>query len=486
MFVSKTDINGQDGLNWKSYAFSVALLTFAGLIIYSPSYFIVEKYYGDAYSYLTLAKGLRHFHYILPFERHLKFMPAYPLSILSLNLLSLGLIDYISSAKLVTMLSFMAAAVLIFDYILFQTRNYRLAILGGLVSILSPISIYCSGNIISEPLFTLFAIAAFLFNLKGRLYWAWLFASFSILTRYEGIFVALTLILMDWKKPRQLVMGLIICLVLYSPWIWHILSNFGKFFAFSYPIELINYGRRTGPVFFYDIFIYLSPLIAILGVIGISKWPGRQRLGTIAFVSGFTAIHLIWYFRSSRFVIPLVPFFAVGSAFSIKYAADKAVSFSKHGFLYAYIAVILAMIPFDIYSYSSLEKISEDPLKETVQAILKYDASAVVLANIEPTLFYWYGGNKIYSWIDLNQGKNPYSWVAEQYLNNGARYLVWSRTDDYSLLRFKELAGKDDASVEVEYLGRQYILRFSQAIILKNKDMTIYFLELKPASTQSK
>ena len=86
----------------------------------------------------------------------------------------------------------------------------------------------------------------------------------------------------------------------------------------------------------------------------------------------------------------------------------------------------------------------------------------------------------------MKEGKNPYSWVVEQYINNGARYLVWSRTDDYSLLRFKELAGKDDASIEVEYRGQPYILRFSQAIFLKNKNTIIYFLELKPATTQSK
>jgi len=343
VFGLKKGINGQDSLNWKSYAFSVVFLTFAGLIIYSPSYFIIGKFYGDAYSYLSLAKGLGHFQYFLPFERHLKFMPAYPLSILSLNLVSLGLIGYISAAKLVSMLSLIAVAVLVFDFILFQTRDYRISILGGLISILSPISIYCSGNIISEPLFTFFVIAAFLFNLRDRSYLAWIFAAFSILTRYEGMFLVLALILMDLKKPKRLAIGLIICLVIYSPWIWHILSNFGKFFAFSYPIELINYEQRTGLVFFYDIFIYLSPLIAILGAIGISQWPGRQRLGAIAFVLGFTAIHLIWYFRSSRFVIPLVPFFAIGSAFSIKYAADKIMSFYKHGFLYAYIVVILVI-----------------------------------------------------------------------------------------------------------------------------------------------
>ena len=234
---------------------------------------------------------------------------------------------------------------------------------------------------------------------RGKYYSAWIFAGLAILTRYEGIFLIPALLIIDWKRPRRWFSGLAICLAMYLPWVWHIYRHLGEFIAFSYPSEFFFQTTRSGAGFIYDLMRFLSPTIVILGILGLHKWPKLQRAGVLVFVIGFVLIHFMWYFRSSRFAIPLVPFLSIGTVLAMQNLLSLKTGRVKLAKIAAIIC-LLAIIPFDVYAYRSIAPISKCAQKEAVLKILEDDPSAVVLANIDPLLFNWYGGKKIYAWID--------------------------------------------------------------------------------------
>ena len=107
------------------------VLAIIAILVYLPALLRTDKFYGDAYSYLFLAKGLRSFQYHLIYYRHLKFLPLYPLAIFFVHSLSFGFLNYVFSAKLVTMISLIASSILVFDFVWHYTGNYAIGIMGG-------------------------------------------------------------------------------------------------------------------------------------------------------------------------------------------------------------------------------------------------------------------------------------------------------------------------------------------------------------------
>lgn len=127
----QTSEASRKSLSLRSYLISAMILVFVALIAYLPIFIRTEKFFGDAYCYLSLAKGLKGLQYSLISYGHLKFLPVYPLAILLLNTVSGGLLSYVVSAKLITMISLIVTSILVFNLAFHCTRNYLLSIFGG-------------------------------------------------------------------------------------------------------------------------------------------------------------------------------------------------------------------------------------------------------------------------------------------------------------------------------------------------------------------
>jgi len=475
------------------YRYSILAIIILGVIAYLPPVLMIQHFFSDSYCYLTLAKGIRTLSYSLEFHRNLKYLPFYPITIFLVNSLSLGLFGYVSSAKLVSMCSLIACSCLVFDFCFYETRSYRLPLLAGILSVLSPIFIGMSGNPLTEPLFCFLCFATFVFLLRKKDYVAWIFAGLAIMTRYEGVFLLPALVIAQWKSPRQsvgaycirLIVGFLILLIICAPWAYFILSHLGEFFAYSY-FQDLTARNHTGLYFLSDSLLSLSPLIALLGLIGIYFYPRGLRPGVILYIIGYSLIHIYWAWRALRFTLPLAPLFTVGTISFAQFLTFKLRNLetqklrNRSLMISAIVSVlIIPVMLFDVYVYFSLGKFNKDLRIDAIKKILEYDARAVVLTNIEPRLCGWYGLLNTITWHGFGE-KEPYQYIAQKYIENQARYLIWSRTDDYPFPFFKELVQKGFVSKQVHLQEQTYTLTFYSIYFLENGNIVIFSLDLKP------
>ena len=467
----------------RNYRYSMLGIILLGIIAYLPAMVMIHKFYSDSYCYLTLAKGLRGFSYSLLAHRNLKYLPVYPISIFLVNALSLGSLGYLYSAKLVSMFSLLATACLVFDFSYDPSRSDRFPLLAGLLAVLSPVFIWMSGNILTEPLFGLLGFASYFFLFRQRNYLAWIFAGLALMTRYEGVFLIPGLALAQWKTPRQWLSGLLILAIICAPWTVFILSHLGEFFAYSYFQDMVI-RTHTGFYFLADLLYGLSPLIAVLGLIGIYFYPQRLRPGVLIFVIAFSLLHIYWAWRFVRFTLPFVPFFTIGAVFFARGLLNKLQALMPARIRLITVSglalVIIPLLAGDAYAYYSLDKFRKDFEIEAVKKVLEYDANAVVLTNIEPHLAGWSGMKHTIPWWEFGE-KDPYPYIAQKYLEDGARYLIWSRTGDYPFPFFKELVAKGYVFKPTQFQGRTYTLTFYSIYFLDNGNLIIFSLDLKPA-----
>ncbi len=466
----------------RKYIYSTVIIIFLGTIAYMPSVLITRFFITDSYCYMILAANLSGLRYSLENYLHLKYLPAYPGAIFIINFLSAGFTGYLYSAKLVSMLSLIATSLLVFDFMFRHLRSNGLALFAGMLSLLSPIFIFVSGNILSESLFCLFSFAAFYFMKRPRNYIPWILAALAILTRWEGILLIPALVLMEWKNKKRFLLGLLIIVIICSPWIIFILSHLGQFIAFSYPGEIFI-RTHTGFGFIIDLFYSASPFVFIFGLIGFIFYPRPLREGVMLYIIAYSILHIIWHYRDPRFALPIVPFFTIGAVIFFQYLLERisARKIARHGLLSAalFALVIIPLVITDIYVYFKVEKFGKDPRKEAVQKILEYDPNAVVLTNIDPHLCKWYGLKNTHRLKELDQ-EAPYNWLAEKYFNSKARFLIWSVMDPYSLKFFRELGQKGFMTEDIQYEGRDLRLFFYPIVFLDGGNMIIFNLEVKP------
>jgi len=468
----------------RNYVFAVLFLVSLSAALYLPAFFLTVRFQRDSYCFLSLAKQIPHLSYQLTHYRHLKFLPVYPVIILWFRILSFGGLDYIYSAKLASMLSLISISLLTFDFILFTMRKYYLALLAGALSAFSPIFILDSGSILTEPIFSFLAFATFVLIARKRNYLAWFFAALAVLTRYEGFFLLPALLISQRQELKRLMAGIFIFLVVYSGWAWFILSHLNQFIAFSYPLELFIQ-KHPGAYYFRDILVYASPLVALMGTVGIFLWFRPQRIGALVFAAGFIVTHAYWHFQAARFVMPLVPFFTVGAICAVEAVYRKterlAVPVKRVALASAIALLILSDIVFGCNSFARLEEFRRDVKKDAIVRLHDYDPSAVVLTNIEPHLAEWWGIEKTYAWDEPGLKVDPYAWAARQYVEHNARYLIWSLSDNFAILWFKDLGQGVNVSKTIQYTGKSFILTFDPIFFLDHGDMIVFFLELKPA-----
>ncbi len=449
------------------------LIVAIGIASYLPFIIKTEFFTNDAYYYLSLAQQIIEKKYYLEQYRHLRFMPFYPFLIFFIKQLSWGFLNYIQSAKLLSVLILLASSFLVFRMVLSLSQNYFISLISFLMCLFLPIFLLASGQIFSELPLTLLGLLVFWSVLNEKKYLPWIFTGIALLTRYEAYFLVPALIYWRRKKPREVIVGLGIIFLMISPWLIFIFRNLGEFIAFSYPIELFRQ-KHAGAGFLFYMLISLSPMVIILGGFGIYFLKSPLRSFLLIYLGGYIAIHLYWYALSPRFILPIAPFFILGTGLffnQIGKEYKRRIIFRLLIFL-----TFLSLFICNFYIYQSLKKFSYDPKKRILEAVLTIDPSPIIISNIDPQICRWY---KVKSYSILNYHKSdPYLWVVERYLKDQARYLVWAKWDNFSIYYFPELA-ELQYSKKLKFQGKFFLLTLYPVRFLKDKQTILFAIEVK-------
>jgi hypothetical protein len=150
----------------------------------------------------------------------------------------------------------------------------------------------------------------------------------------------------------------------------------------------------------------------------------------------------------------------------------------------AYLPAV-SLLGFDVYAYMQLARLPVDARIEAAQKLAASDREAVVIGDMDPVMARWWGLKRGFSWRELGTRK-PYPGVAEKYLRDGARYLIWSGLDRFSTDLFPEPGQKGYLSQPVPSEGRNYLPTFYPVYFLEQGRLIVFNLELKPAEGENK
>jgi uncharacterized membrane protein YhaH (DUF805 family) len=209
---------------------------------------------GDGDWYISIA---RHGYEQIPFEvgyHRWVFFPLYPLLLRAVSYLTGG---YELTGMLLSSLLFFIA--LVFLYKLTREYGYDDGTAERTIFYLAvfPTSYFFSLPL-TESLFLLLTVSSFYAARRERWTWAGIFAALSSATRFIGILMLPTLILLYWQKyrarPRVNALGILLApagLIIYMVYLRYLTGN-----AFAFKDAQIAWGRRSG-FFLKPLFDYL-------------------------------------------------------------------------------------------------------------------------------------------------------------------------------------------------------------------------------------
>jgi hypothetical protein len=210
---------------------------------------------GDGGWYLSIAE---HGYEQIPFTvgyHNWAFFPLYPLTVRAASYLTGG---YELTAMLLSSLFFFFALVLLHKLV--REFGYEEATADRTIFYLAvfPTSYFFSLPL-TESLFLLLTVSSFYAARREHWTWAGIFAAMASGTRFIGILMFPTLVLLYWQRyrarPRVNALGILLAplgLILYMIFLHHITGN-----AFAFKDVLVAWGRKSG-FFLKPLYDYIS------------------------------------------------------------------------------------------------------------------------------------------------------------------------------------------------------------------------------------
>jgi 4-amino-4-deoxy-L-arabinose transferase-like glycosyltransferase len=276
----------------------------------------VKQSWEDAYYYIELARSLSRGSYQLLGTFHNKYLPGYPALILFAHTALMGLVDWFKSAQLVSTLSSAALPGLCYVLAVDLTGDRRAGWAAGFMSALNAHLVTWSGIPFSEAPFAC-ELMLTLCLIKRAPLLAGLVGGLAILTRHEGWFLAASLAVapaISGLKPRQ-IMALAILLAVGAAW-WILYHH--ELGQWPYEIYTMESSARApgmghpGLLFLLLALPTAGQLTCLFALPGIPLMAKkREAWPALAFLLPYLALHAWWMFGVERYFVPLVPLVCV-------------------------------------------------------------------------------------------------------------------------------------------------------------------------------
>ncbi|MEM7816498.1 MAG: hypothetical protein QXZ20_01145, partial [Candidatus Aenigmatarchaeota archaeon] len=242
------------------------------ILFFTTIYFLNLKGYltagGDDTYYFLLAKSLKETKtysdiYLPKIEPHKVYPPIFPF------LLSILMQFGIKNIFLLKLLPLFSSLISLF-FLYFLLKHHQIKEPYKIIALfaLSPLLVYKSTNLLSEPLYILFSFLALLFldlsNKKNSyLYLAIFFIVLAFYTRTVGLALVLTFFIFYKDKPKKFLLAGSFIIISISFWFFRLYKVGSVYFDFLLKKEVSNLADLFFR-FFKNFFIYISKIIADL------------------------------------------------------------------------------------------------------------------------------------------------------------------------------------------------------------------------------
>jgi len=445
-------------IDWKP----AAVLSAAGVIIYSILTFYFPYVSSDGFLYLDLAGNLFDKGLVADSEPREKFLPFYPFLLAVVHIGSGKMLELSIAAHAVDIACGALVSSLVFLLAFELGASRRTAFLFGFVQLALPLGMDQYRDVSVLPLFTLQLCLLLFFIKRERLLWAGIVAGIAVTTRYEAYLFLPFFLLVNLKRPKRLAYSAAGFLPFALFWWVRNLIKFGNVFHTLYMAEL-----TTRLAFHLDsiglgLVWEFGPFVLLLGGFGIARLSGAWKAYIIGFPLLYIALHTTWWFYDNRFLLSLCPFIlpvaAVGADAAIKWTEERKPGKKKALLVVMIVLVAVPLVSRQACYFYKLGNAELGPYRQAAEQLKKVPASVAFLGSRDHIIEH-YSGHRAYTW-KLMGDADPHQYVLKHYLEKDVGMVVWTNTHPLDYQRFPFLRQGKDFTVMVDLPEGSYSLTY--------------------------
>lgn len=291
-----------------------------------------------------------------------------------------------------------------------------------------------SVSIMTEIPFMLFSLSSIYFLIKSEknklfLILSLFLAAFSILIRYDGLFLVFPFAYFFWKDrsnigktmlSKEFLIGVVVFAITLGSWFVRNKKVFGSFFYTAYSSELA--GPSIPQLFnFLGLFFALGVIFSIFALFGIISFISKKDKNLNMFLIWFLAylvLHIYWSTRVLRFYVEILSLICILSASGIVYVSGLISENKKR--LLAVLLIVLIISGLQVFTFFKADGRSSET---TVSTLNRYESIHQVSdwanENLPSNALYIVPDVAVYSLYLDKQGIT--------YYNEGINYLLQNK-----------------------------------------------------------
>ncbi len=439
-------------------------------------YFLPRDMNTDVYYMLELADNFFSSGYRVLGEPHYRFMPFYPfLLAVAHQVLRL---PYLPATRVILVLfsSLMPCLILLWPS---EDRKDSISnLLAGLLMCFSGFDVIYGSQAGTDAILGFLVLAGFLLFRKKQTFLAGAVLGLAYLTRPEGQLALLVLLLVNWKKPRQLLTIGLGFLLVSSPWLIYTWKVAGVPGGSNYLTEFFT-SRHSGFKFLSDLVLSIGPLALVLAVIGWLRSAREDQKLFGGFFLFYVLLHVWWWWTGARFSESLLGMVFLLSGRGIlrlvEMVRGRGYKLGTAAFIIG-LAVLAEQAAVGGRTGGQMLEASKDPYLKACRSLAGNQQGNVLAAF--PLLAKFESGSEGVDLKAYRKGISQDQFVLEKVLKQNVHWLVWCSKGPWDVNYFPFLSRGEPRRAEVALEGKSYALSYDFYGVFRSRYYYVYIYEL--------
>lgn len=433
-----------------------------GLVLYALITACFPYVSSDGFLYLDLAGNIFDKGFVADSEPREKFLPFYPALIALVHLAGRGMFELYLCAHVLDIACGAAVSSLVFLIALDMGASRRTALFFAVIQLVLPVGLEQYREVSVRPLFTFLMVVLLFLLRKDKLLLAGMMAGLAVTTRYEAYLFIPVFVIVNIRKPKNLLYAGLGFVIVASPWWIRNLFKYGGFIHTFYMAELFTRPRFHLFEIAEGMLWEMGPMVLFLAAAGIYKLSRDWKAYLLGFGFLYVALHTVWWFYHNKFLLPLCPFIippaALGADIAWKWLQSRKPDKKRLLLVVLIILIALPLLLRQAFFFHQMVAREPEPYRQAARALEKVPANVAFLGSRNHILEH-YSGHKAYTWKLIGDA-DPHAYVLHHYLEKDVGMLIWTNTHPIDYQRFAFLKPGKDTSARVRGPDGVYLLSY--------------------------